>query len=48
MSTPYQTGDAAGPASASAPAGTAGPITTPGPAIDPRTGAEITDRKSVV
>ena len=42
MSTPYQTGDAAGPASASAPAGTAGPITTPGPAIDPRTGAEIT------
>ncbi|WP_144827838.1 TRAP transporter permease [Kocuria rhizophila] len=42
MSTPYQTGDAAGPASASAPAGTVGPITTPGPAIDPRTGAEIT------
>ncbi|HBH55706.1 MAG TPA: C4-dicarboxylate ABC transporter [Kocuria sp.] len=42
MSTPYQTGNAAGPASASAPAGTAGPITTPGPAIDPRTGAEIT------
>ena len=42
MSTPYQTGDAAGPASASTPAGTAGPITTPGPAIDPRTGAEIT------
>ncbi|WP_330445527.1 TRAP transporter permease [Kocuria rhizophila] len=42
MSTPHQTGDAAGPASASAPAGTVGPITTPGPAIDPRTGAEIT------
>ena len=39
MSTPYQTGDAAGPASASAPAGTAGPTTAPGPAIDPRTGA---------